>query len=102
MAKDCKCGNGHNPPAGDCDHSCYSCCAGKGGVLVEGGRISRGGGTNFRPSDTRTSFRSFEGASLDSLKTEEYMGIPKIAWVVIVGAGLYYAYSKGMLKKIIK
>jgi len=34
--------------------------------------------------------------------TAGYMGIPKIAWVAIIGVGVYYAYSKGMLDKILK
>lgn len=36
------------------------------------------------------------------VNTAGYMGIPKIAWLVIIGGGLYYAYSKGMFKKILK
>ena len=35
-------------------------------------------------------------------KTAGFMGIPTIAWIAIGGVALYYAYSKGMLKKIIK
>ncbi len=31
-----------------------------------------------------------------------YMGIPKIGWIAIIGVGLYYAYTKGMFKKLIK
>jgi len=36
------------------------------------------------------------------LKTAGYMGIPKIAWIAIIGVGVYYAYSKGMFKKLLK
>ena len=34
--------------------------------------------------------------------TAGFMGISTTAWIAIVGIGLYYAYTKGMLKKIIK
>lgn len=37
-----------------------------------------------------------------SPQTAGFMGLPKIAWIAIIGIGVYYAYSKGMLKKIIK
>jgi len=40
--------------------------------------------------------------STDVVKTAGFMGLPKIAWIAIIGAGLYYAYSKGMLKKFMK
>ena len=36
------------------------------------------------------------------VKTAGYMGIPKIAWVALIGVGVYYAYSKGMFKKLLK
>jgi hypothetical protein len=36
------------------------------------------------------------------VQTAGFMGLPKIAWIAIIGAGLYYAYSKGMLKKFMK
>jgi|ETNvirenome_6_85_1030632.scaffolds.fasta_scaffold00199_8 hypothetical protein len=35
-------------------------------------------------------------------KTAGFMGLPKIAWIAIIGVGVYYAYSKGMLKKLLK
>tara|TARA_R100000908_G_C3755948_1_gene150531 strand:+ start:2956 stop:3246 length:291 start_codon:yes stop_codon:yes gene_type:complete len=35
-------------------------------------------------------------------KTAGFMGIPTIAWIAIGGVALYFAYKKGMLKKIIK
>jgi len=38
----------------------------------------------------------------DDTKTAGFMGLPKIAWIAIIGAGLYYAYSKGMFKKLMK
>ena len=34
--------------------------------------------------------------------TAGFMGLPKTAWIAIVGVSLYYAYSKGMLKELIK
>ena len=34
-----------------------------------------------------------------SIKSAGYMGIPKIGWIAIIGVGLYYAYTKGFLKK---
>jgi hypothetical protein len=34
--------------------------------------------------------------------TAGYMGIPNIAWIAIGGVAIYYAYSKGMLNKLIK
>ena len=34
--------------------------------------------------------------------TAGFMGIPNIAWIAIVGVGLYYAYSQGMFKKLLK
>tara|TARA_R110001592_G_scaffold196051_1_gene443766 strand:+ start:769 stop:972 length:204 start_codon:yes stop_codon:yes gene_type:complete len=34
-----------------------------------------------------------------STKSAGYMGIPKIGWIAIIGVGLYYAYTKGFLKK---
>lgn len=37
-----------------------------------------------------------------STKTAGFMGVPTIAWIAIGGVALYFAYKKGMLKKIIK
>ena len=34
--------------------------------------------------------------------TAGYMGIPQIGWIAIIGVGVYYAYTKGMFKKLIK
>ena len=33
-------------------------------------------------------------------KVAGYMGIPQIGWIAIIGVGVYYAYSKGMFKKL--
>ena len=35
-------------------------------------------------------------------KKAGFMGIPTIAWVALIGVGVYYAYSKGMFKKLMK
>lgn len=35
-------------------------------------------------------------------KTAGFMGLPTVAWIAIGGIALYYAYSKGMFKKILK
>ena len=34
--------------------------------------------------------------------TAGFMGLPTMAWIAIGGVALYYAYSKGMFKKLIK
>ena len=49
------------------------------------------------PADTTTSTTNG-----DNTKTAGFMGLPKIAWIAIIGVGLYYAYSKGMFKKLMK
>jgi predicted nucleic acid-binding Zn-ribbon protein len=36
------------------------------------------------------------------VNTAGFMGLPKVAWIAIIGVGVYYAYSKGMFKKLIK
>ena len=38
----------------------------------------------------------------DKVVTAGFMGLPKVAWIAIIGVGVYYAYSKGMFKKLIK
>ena len=35
-----------------------------------------------------------------STQVAGYMGIPQIGWIAIIGVGVYYAYSKGMFKKL--
>jgi len=35
-------------------------------------------------------------------KKAGFMGLPTVAWIAIGGIALYYAYSKGMFKKILK
>lgn len=35
-------------------------------------------------------------------KTAGFMGLPTVAWIAIGGIALYFAYSKGMFKKILK
>tara|TARA_R100000908_G_scaffold64977_2_gene50977 strand:+ start:2268 stop:2483 length:216 start_codon:yes stop_codon:yes gene_type:complete len=37
-----------------------------------------------------------------STQSAGYMGIPQIGWIAIIGVGVYYAYTKGMFKKLIK
>jgi|TARA_B100001094_G_scaffold308747_1_gene341726 hypothetical protein len=32
-------------------------------------------------------------------KKAGFMGLPTLAWVAIIGAGVYYAYTKGVFKK---
>lgn len=32
-------------------------------------------------------------------KKAGFMGLPTIAWVVFIGVGVYYAYTKGVFKK---
>ena len=41
---------------------------------------------------------------IEDSKTKKagFMGLPTIAWVAIIGVGVYYAYSKGMFKKLLK
>jgi len=42
------------------------------------------------------------GEEIKTTTTAGYMGIPNIAWIAIGGVAIYYAYSKGMLNKLIK
>ena len=51
-------------------------------------------GTNVVPTVTTTT-------TTPATKTAGFMGLPKVAWIAIVGVGVY-AYSQGMLKKLIK
>jgi hypothetical protein len=32
-------------------------------------------------------------------KKAGFMGLPNLAWIAIIGVGVYYAYSKGIFKK---
>ncbi len=32
-------------------------------------------------------------------KKAGFMGLPTLVWVAIIGAGVYYAYTKGVFKK---
>jgi len=41
-------------------------------------------------------------ADADAVATAGFMGLPTMAWIAIGGVALYYAYSKGMFKKLIK
>jgi len=38
----------------------------------------------------------------DKVVTAGFMGLPNLAWIAIGGVALYYAYSKGMFKKLMK
>ena len=42
------------------------------------------------------------GSTPMGLNTAGFMGLPTMAWIAIGGVALYYAYSKGMFKKLIK
>ena len=42
------------------------------------------------------------GVDTPKVVTAGFMGLPTMAWIAIGGVALYYAYSKGMLKKLIK
>lgn len=35
----------------------------------------------------------------DEPKKAGFMGLPNLAWIAIIGVGVYYAYTKGMFKK---
>ena len=38
---------------------------------------------------------------VSKVATAGFMGLPTIAWIAIGGVALYYAYSKGMFKKLL-
>ena len=61
------------------------------------GRIERGDIIDYNTV-------KIEDAPVDTPKvvTAGFMGLPNLAWIAIGGVALYYAYSKGMFKKILK
>jgi hypothetical protein len=70
-------------------------------LLEEANNIGPTGEGPLNDDGTPVSVMSGDDVS-SSTTTAGFMGIPNIAWIAIVGVGLYYAYSQGMFKKLLK
>ena len=89
------------PPTGNealgVTYTCYACEDGKpkkygyDSLKYPGGCSERG--QSKTPGDACVN---------TDVTTAGFMGLPKIAWIAIIGVGVYYAYSKGMFKKLLK
>ena len=79
-------------------YTCYACEDGKpkaygyNSLKYPGGCSERGQAETVETACVST----------DTTTTAGFMGLPKVAWIVIGGVALYFAYSKGMFKKILK
>jgi len=58
-------------------------------LLAEAELIGPGDNVGTAPADVKPT-------------TAGFMGLPNLAWIAIIGVGVYYAYSKGMFKKLLK
>ena len=68
------------------------------GQWIQGSSV----GDPMPASPTTPTVTTTTTATPSGTTTAGFMGLPKVAWIAIIGVGVYYAYSKGMLKKLIK
>ena len=65
-------------------------------LLAEAELIGPGDNVGTAPVDVKPTTAGFNGYG------NKFMGLPNLAWIAIIGVGVYYAYSKGMFKKLMK